>query len=124
MKTKIIKDKMFYISFLSIVIPIVFQDLLSNGLNLIDNIMVGKLSEIEIAAVSFANQPFFIFNVAVAGLASGATVIITQYHGKKDLRSVYKVVAIVRAFVLSLSPQKQHRNNISCCGVFQLLRQQ
>ncbi|MDD3971175.1 MAG: MATE family efflux transporter, partial [Clostridia bacterium] len=46
---------------ISVGLPIAIQNLLSNGINLIDNFMVGSLSEDALSAVSLANRSYFIF---------------------------------------------------------------
>lgn len=91
---QIIRDRGFYKMLALLALPIALQDLIKFGLNLMDNIMVGALSEVELSAVTLANQPFFLFSMLTFGLAGGGTVLISQYYGKGDIASVRKVISI------------------------------
>ena len=53
-------DREFYKTFFKLTIPITIQHFISASLNLIDNIMVGQLGAIELAAVGLANQVYFL----------------------------------------------------------------
>ena len=100
---KLIKTKSFWITLLSLAIPMALQDLIKNGLNLVDNIMVGKVSEIYLAAVNLANQPFFLFSIMISGLASGGAVLISQYHGKENFNAINRIISITLAIALLFS---------------------
>ncbi len=98
---RLFKNKSFYISLFALAMPIALQDLIKFGTNMLDNVMVGSLSEVEISAVSMANQPFFIYALLVFGLTSGGTVLAAQYHGKGDIQAVRKVVNITFAYAMA-----------------------
>ena len=51
-----VKDKSFYRSLLIVAIPAAFQSLISLSVNMLDNVMVGSLGDVSLAAVSLANQ--------------------------------------------------------------------
>lgn len=87
-------DRIFYRKMFFIGIPVVFQNLISIGLNLIDTLMIGMLGEQELAAVGTANQVYFIFTVSLFGLYSGAAVYTAQYFGAKDIAGVRKMLGI------------------------------
>ncbi|MEG1991581.1 MAG: MATE family efflux transporter, partial [Christensenella sp.] len=70
--------------FLVIAVPVALQNLLTYAVGLMDSIMVGSLGEVQLSAVTVANQPFFLFMMCMFGLSSGACVLISQYWGKKD----------------------------------------
>lgn len=75
-------------------VPVVFQNLISLGLNLLDTLMIGMLGEQELAAVGAANQVYFIFSVSLFGLYSGAAVYTAQYWGARDIAGVRKMLGI------------------------------
>lgn len=81
--------------FLVIAVPVALQNLLTFSVGLMDSIMVGSLGEVQLSAVSVANQPFFLFMMCVFGLSSGACVLISQYWGKKDTLTISKVFGVV-----------------------------
>ena len=58
-----IKDKSFYKRIALIAIPIALQGLITNGVNIMDTIMVGKVGETQLSAVSLANQFINIFHI-------------------------------------------------------------
>lgn len=90
----IFDDKKFYRKMAMIATPIIIQNLISSLLNMMDTVMVGKLGEIEIAAVGIANQYFFFFNMILIGLCGGCSVFISQYWGKRDEKSIKKILGI------------------------------
>ncbi|MFQ9892333.1 MAG: MATE family efflux transporter [Emergencia sp.] len=92
--TMIAEDREFYRKMIFIGVPVVFQNLISLGLNLIDTLMIGMLGEQELAAVGAANQIYFIFGVSLFGLYSGAAVYTAQYWGAKDIPGVQKMLGI------------------------------
>lgn len=84
----------FYRKMVIVGIPVVLQNLISLGLNLLDTLMIGMLGEKEIAAVGAANQVYFIFSVSLFGLFSGAAVYTAQYWGAQNLKGVRHMVGI------------------------------
>ncbi len=94
MLANVFKNKAVMGMFLGIALPVALQNLLSFAVGLMDTIMVGALGEVQLSAVSVANQPFFLYTMCVFGLASGAGVLISQYWGKQDRESISKVFGI------------------------------
>ncbi|NLJ58235.1 MAG: MATE family efflux transporter, partial [Tissierellia bacterium] len=70
------------------------QNLVTSSLNMADTVMVGKLGEVEIAAVGIANQYFFIFTMILTGLCGGCSVFISQYWGKKDYTNIKRMLGL------------------------------
>ncbi len=83
--------------------PIIVQQLISVGLNLVDNIMVGRLGALELAAVGSANQVFSIYSMILFGLFSGAAVPLAQYYGARDFKSIKKILGMDIVIGLSLA---------------------
>ncbi len=81
---KLIGDKKFYKVMFAIVIPIVFQQFITQFVSLLDNLMIGRVGNDEMIGVSLANQLIFIFNLAIFGSLSGSSIFATQYFGAKD----------------------------------------
>lgn len=76
-------NKKFYKTLITLCIPIIIQNLLSNLINMVDTIMVGGLGEISVASIGIANQYFFLYNMALSGIIGGASLFIAQFYGKK-----------------------------------------
>ena len=85
---KYIGDKSFYRYVLGIAMPIMIQNLITNFVNLLDNLMVGFLGTEEVASVAIVNQLVFIYNLTLFGAISGAGIFAAQYFGKKDYEGI------------------------------------
>ena len=73
----------FYKRTLLIAIPIMIQNLITNFVALIDNIMVGSIGTEQMSGVAIANQLFFVFNLAIFGAISGAGIFCAQFFGRR-----------------------------------------
>ena len=74
----------YYKHILSIAIPIIIQNGITNFVNLLDNIMVGQVGTIPMSGVSIVNGVLFVFNLCVFGASSGAGIFTAQFHGSRD----------------------------------------
>ncbi len=81
---KYIGNRTFYKSVLAMMIPMILQNLVTNFVSLIDNIMVGQIGTMQMNGVSIVNQFMFVFNTAVFGAVSGAGIFGAQFFGKGD----------------------------------------
>lgn len=80
---KIHVERSFYRSLLALTLPVALQNVISYSVNLMDTLMLGGLGEVALSATSLANQVFFIYTVAIFGVAGGAIVLCSQYWGKR-----------------------------------------
>ncbi|MDO5123367.1 MAG: MATE family efflux transporter [Eubacteriales bacterium] len=85
---KYIGDKTFYKKMLVITLPILVQNVITNFVSLIDNIMVGQIGTEQMSGVAIVNQLMFVFNLCIFGGVSGAGIFTAQYHGKGDRKGV------------------------------------
>ncbi len=67
-----------------IAIPIMIQNGITNFVNMLDNIMVGRVGTLQMSGVSIVNQLFLVFNLCIFGAMSGAGIFTAQFYGKKD----------------------------------------
>ena len=91
---KTLKNKQFFLAILTLVIPITLQNLISSSLNMVDNLMIGRLGESSIAAVGLVNQYFFIFTLCLSGINAGASIFMSQFWGKKDSSNIGKMLRL------------------------------
>lgn len=91
---KIFKDREFLLTILTLAIPITLQNLISSSLNMVDNLMIGKLGEGSIAAVGLVNQYFFIFMLCLSGINAGAGIFMSQFWGRQDIKNIRKVLGL------------------------------
>lgn len=85
---KLIGSWSFYKRTLMIAVPIMVQNLITNFVALIDNIMVGQVGTEEMTGVAIINQLLFVFNLAVFGAVSGSGIFSAQFFGKGDREGV------------------------------------
>ena len=83
-----IGDRKFYRTVMGVAVPIMIQNGFTNLVNLLDNIMVGRLGTESMSGVSIVNQFIFIFNLTIFGAVSAAGIFTAQYHGLRDERGV------------------------------------
>ncbi|MBQ1489931.1 MAG: MATE family efflux transporter [Eubacterium sp.] len=75
-----------------IAVPIAIQGVVSATLNLIDNLMVGALGEVELAAVGVGSQIFMIHYLFLFGMNSGSATFLAQFYGTRDMANIRKVI--------------------------------
>jgi putative MATE family efflux protein len=83
------------------------QNIITNFVNVLDNIMVGSLGTEQMSGVSIVNQLLFVFNLAVFGALSGAGIFTSQFFGKNDPNGIrytvrYKVYITIALFATGL----------------------
>ncbi len=97
------KQTSYYIRLILLAIPITMQHIVSIGLNLVDNIMVGRLGPLELAAVGAANQVYTIYSMILFGLFSGAGVLVAQYYGAGNIKKIRTIMGMDVAIGLVLA---------------------
>jgi putative MATE family efflux protein len=89
-----LRDKAFLNPFIKIVIPISLQFLFVSSLGIVDTMMVGQLGSTAIAAVSLANQVFYLLNFTLFGVHTGAAIFTAQYWGNGDIPGIRRVLGV------------------------------
>ena len=94
-----------YSKILRLFVPLFLQQVLRISVDTINSIMLGGIDQIQMSALSQANQVFFVYFTVCSGLATGCTVLVSQYWGKQDRESISVVVshALRTVFVLGLA---------------------
>ena len=85
---------LFYKEIWMLVIPMALQNLITVGVTAADVFMLGKVGEKVLSGASLGGQIQYIMTLILFGITSGATVLTAQYWGKKDTRSIEKIMAI------------------------------
>ncbi len=83
-----IGSRAFYRRLFSVMIPILVQNLITNFVNLLDNIMVGQVGTEPMSGVAIVNQLLFVFNICIFGGLAGAGILTAQFHGSGHARGV------------------------------------
>jgi len=89
MLKRYVGDRAFYGRVFAVALPIIVQNVITNFVALLDNIMVGQLSTGEIGGVTIVNNNLmFIFNVCIFGASAGAGIFTTQFRGSGDQKGI------------------------------------
>ena len=78
----------------NIAIPVALQCMLQSSFSMVDQIMIGQLGSVNIAAIGLAGKFFSIFSVTVAAIATVAGIMISQYIGKEEKEEVDKSFSV------------------------------
>lgn len=96
----LVTDKAFYRKALLLIVPVVLQSIINQGVNMMDTVMVGQLGEASISASSLANQFYNIFVFLCMGISAAGVVLSSQYFGAGDLKTVRRVFDLVLQIVI------------------------
>jgi putative MATE family efflux protein len=94
-------DKVYFNLLLKIALPIAMQNAVSSSLNMIGSLMIGQKGEVAVAAVGLAGQVFFLLNLLLFGIGSGAAMFTAQLWGKRDIPDIRRVLGL--ALILGLA---------------------
>ena len=85
-----------------IALPIMLQNGITNFVNMLDNIMVGRVGTDPMTGVSVVNSLLFVWNLCVFGGLSGIGIFTAQYCGKNDDEGVRRTfrLQIILALLL------------------------
>lgn len=90
-----VKNKNFYKTLVAFSLPIAAQSLITVGVNMADNVMLGQLGESAMSGVSLANNFIMIYTIMCMGLGMGASVLTSRFFGAKDSENLKKSVNIM-----------------------------
>ena len=82
-------------------IPIALQNVITLSVGLADNLMVGSLGEMALSGVYVANQLQSLLQMLIVGLGAAMTILVTQYWGKRDAKSVKSIIGIALKFSIA-----------------------
>lgn len=88
------EKSIFYKRIMGLVIPMALQNLMNVAVQSADVVMLGRLDEKALSAASLGGQINFILSLFLFGLTSGASVLCSQYWGKKDKKSIETITGI------------------------------
>ncbi len=99
---KYIGDKKFYLMVLSVAVPIMIQNGITNFVSLLDNIMVGQIGTEQMSGVAIVNQLVLVFNLCIFGGVSGAGIFTAQYYGcgdQKGIRDTFRMKLLLSLLI-------------------------
>ena len=75
---KFIGNKDFYKLVAALALPLLLQNAVSTFVNLLDNLMVGRIGTESMSGVSIVNQLLFVYNLCLFGGTGGAGIFGAQ----------------------------------------------
>ena len=87
-------DKRFYRTFFPLLLVIALQQLAALTVNLVDNIMLGRYTELALSGATLVNQIQFILFQLGSGIGMGIVVLASQYWGQKRIEPIKKIISI------------------------------
>lgn len=104
---KFVGDRAFYRMVLSIAVPIMIQNGITNFVGLLDNIMIGRVGTEQMSGVAIVNQLLFVYSLCLFGAVSGAGIFTAQFFGQKNNKGIqdtmcFKLYSVVVITVLTV----------------------
>lgn len=84
----------FFRSVCALAIPVALQSMLQSSFSIVDQIMIGRLGDVSVAAVGFAGKFTGIYSVIVAAFGAVAGIMISQYLGQKNAAEVRRSFSV------------------------------
>lgn len=97
------RDPEYFSEVQKIAIPIIIQQLMFSGLNMLGVIFVGQKGEASVAAVGLAGQVAFLLNLVHFGIISGAAMFSAQFWGRRDVPNLRRVLGLCLMMAVSAS---------------------
>jgi putative MATE family efflux protein len=88
------RDPEYFHNIRKIGVPIMIQQLVFSGLNMLGVIFVGQKGDAAVAAVGLAGQIAFLLNLVHFGIISGAAMFTAQFWGKQDIPNLRRVLGL------------------------------
>lgn len=88
---------------MSLAIPLALQNLLNALVGASDALMLGRLTQNAIAAVSLANQISFVMSLFNGAVIGAVSVLIAQYWGKQDYQNARRFLGMAVRYVAVVS---------------------
>ena len=97
------RERSVYKKALTLAVPMMIQNGITNAVSLVDNLMVGSLGTESMTAVSIVGQLIFVFFLAVFGGLSGPGIYGAQYFGqgnKEGFQNVFRLKLWITAGIV------------------------
>ncbi len=102
-------ENSFFQSVCTLAVPVALLFMLQASFSIIDQIMIGQLGSVSVAALGLAAKFSFVFTFLVSAIGAVAGVMLSQYMGQKNRP------ALRRSFFLNLQV------SLALAGVFTIL---
>lgn len=96
----------FYKKVLAVTFPIIIQNAISNFVNLLDNVMIGRVGTDQMSGVAIVNSLLFVFNLCIFGAISGAGIFSAQFYGNGDnegVRDTFRIKIVIATLITCIA---------------------
>ena len=97
------RDPEYFSEVRKIAVPIIIQQLMFSGLNMLGVMLVGQKGDASVAAVGLAGQIAFLLNLVHFGIISGAAMFTAQFWGRRDVPNLRRVLGLCLMLAVSAS---------------------
>lgn len=98
-----VRDKQFYKTVMLLAFPVILQNVITIGVNMLDTIMLGAYGEIQLSGSSLANEFISLYQILCLGIGGGAAVLTSQYWGAGDVGAVRRVITLMLRVSLAIA---------------------
>ncbi len=97
------RDPEYFFEMRKIAVPIIIQQLMFSGLNMLGVVFVGQKGDASVAAVGLAGQVAFLLNLVHFGIISGAAMFTAQFWGRRDIPNLRRVLGLCLILAIAAS---------------------
>lgn len=97
------KKQSFFRTVCCLAVPVALQSMLQASFGIVDQIMIGQLGSVSVAAVGLAGKFASIFSVVVSAIGAVAGIMISQYLGQKNNQEVRRSFYLNLMFALGIA---------------------
>lgn len=87
-------DRRFYRTFFPLLVVVALQQLAMLAVNMVDNIMLGRYTELALSGATLVNQIHFTLQQLGSGIGMGIVVLASQYWGQQRTEPIKKIISI------------------------------
>lgn len=99
----LVKQKKFYITFISLTLAIALQNVIVYLVNITDSVMVGRFSEDALSGVALVNQIQYLLQMSVTGIVEGTLIFSSRAWGEGRIEGVKHMTAISAKVAVGVS---------------------
>ena len=93
-----IKEPEFFKTFFRLLVVIALQQLAALVVNLVDNLMLGRYTELALSGATLVNQLQFVLQQVASAIGMGIVVLVSQYWGQKRIPEIKKIISVGMKF--------------------------
>ena len=94
MKQFFTRDRDFYRRYIALTLTIAAQNVITQAVNLADNIMIGAYSELALSGVALVNQIQFLLQMMVIGAGEGIVVLAARSWGRREIEPIKRASSV------------------------------